>query len=150
MDFQSFGAFSGRPAMSQKFHGWTNFETYCVVACLTEDPNLKHYWQQVARKIWENAEETEEQFLGIIPRFENAQIDLADQLRAEVSPVKQWSDFNDCNYLFAQLLTSALAKVDWREVADQFLRKAPGYLSGVRKRIPRFSVDFDSDESVLY
>ena len=83
--------------MSDKYNGWTNYETWNVALWLHNDEVSYNYWEEQTS----NAETVEE---------------LASQLEQEV---KDQSPARDAS-LYTDLLGAALSEVNWYEIAKDW------------------------------
>ena len=100
------------------YQGWTNHETWCVQLWLTnEEPEYRH-WTAHAAGTWGHAEA--DQYLT---RAEVARCHLAVMLREEIENAVP---LDNCG-MYSDLLTSALSKVNWDEIANAWLEPIEEY-----------------------
>lgn len=101
--------------METKYNGWTNYETWCVNLWLSNEEPSYRYWRDEAERCLTAACRPSGNETG--ERREQAERLLADCLKAELEeghPLPTASVYSD-------LLTSALAEVDWHEIARNLL-----------------------------
>ena len=104
------------------YQGWTNYETWNVALWLDND-QWSHEWaRDLAQGIWEHADDTKH------PHWttsQHARFDMADALKEHFEDSRPdlgctvWSD----------LLSAALAEVEWVEIAEHYLSDIDGYES---------------------
>ena len=87
---------------SKKYNGWTNSETWAVKLWLDNEEPSYRYWQEQTRRASGNRE----------PRSI-----LAEQLKDEIVEGSPLPDSS----LYSDLLSAALAEVDWYEIAESYL-----------------------------
>lgn len=102
----------------KKYNGWTNYETWCVHLWLSNEEGSYNYCRGLADECKEYAVEHEH---DIWSPEEHARFRLADMLKESLAegmdnlklPASVWSD----------LLSSALDRVNWNEIANAFLEE---------------------------
>lgn len=90
--------------MSEKYNGWTNYETWNVKLWLDNDQGSYNDMVFAA----ENAEDVADT------------LDLADYIREYVEEMMPEMDAS----MFSDLLGAALSEVNWREIAAAYLEDA--------------------------
>ena len=106
---------------TEKYNGWTNYETWAVNLHLTNDQGTDSYWREEAARQWEAAVQRPDYF----SRSEAARYALAEQLKDEI---EYGVPDLGCT-LYGDLLNAALKEVDWNDIADGFLADFDGYES---------------------
>lgn len=108
--------------MSERYNGWSNYQTWNVHLWLSNDENAYRAWRRSAAECWEAADP--EPSFGT--RSDEARRTLADRIRDSVVDdhplVDSPSMYSDC-------LTFVLQGVEWEAVADAFLESVDGYES---------------------
>lgn len=87
---------------TRKYNGWTNYETWAVKLWLDNEEHSYRYWTDLAQTC---------------ARYQDGANRLASTLRDEVT--EQAPELGAS--LFSDLLSAALAEVDWYELASSFL-----------------------------
>lgn len=98
--------------MSEKYQGYTNYETFTVSLELHNDRNLYEYWKGLALECKEAAEDPNE----TLP----ANCLLADLLKEDI---QENSPLADTATMYSTLLDSAISEVNWLELANEFLEE---------------------------
>ena len=100
-----------------RYNGWKNRETWLIALHIDNDEGLYNYWHEAARRARRRAPRHENVQSGIWTVQETERFTLADRLKdsfeAKASRIK--------NPLLADLAGTALADVDWHDVADHYL-----------------------------
>jgi len=94
------------------YNGWTNYETWCVNLWIDNDPMQQGYW-------WGECEE-----LLTSPCGEPDHDDhLQDVTRELTNRMKSQfvEEMPEVQGMWADLLTTALARCNWREIAEHFV-----------------------------
>lgn len=99
--------------MSEKYNGWTNYETWNVALWLNNDEGSQRHWQSEAQDAWDSAEAT-----SYLTREEEARLDLVGRLKADI---EEGCPLNDGGSMYSDLLNAALSEVDWDEIAGHYL-----------------------------
>jgi len=98
--------------MSDKYNGWTNYETWNAKLWMYNDVGSYNYWNERAQETYDAAEADDS-----FTRDERAALDLADILKDEHEgnmpelPASFWSD----------ILNAALSEVNWYEIATSLI-----------------------------
>jgi hypothetical protein len=103
------------------YNGWTNYETWNVALWLGNNAGDYNYWQEATADAWEDSKtgkyydwETREQYAlrllseRLKDEIETAAQDMLEQAQQQTS-------------MFADLLSGAIAEVNWREIAEHWL-----------------------------
>jgi len=90
--------------MSEKYNGWTNYETWVVKLWIDNDEGSQNYWMDCAH----DADTT---------------IELADQLK-QAHDDDFMPDSDTLTGVYADLMGAALSNVDWYEIAEALLEDA--------------------------
>jgi hypothetical protein len=97
---------------AESYNGWSNYETWLVGLWIDNNEGDYNYWIETAEGIYKDAEAD-----NVFTKEERATLDLSEQLKdaiEENSPA-------GVTGLYADLMTGALGKVDWREVASHIM-----------------------------
>ena len=96
------------------YNGWTNYETWAVNLWMSDSEMQAGYWQGVAEAIVsEYSDESEVDHLAQATR------ELAEQMKNEYQ-----SEMPEVSGVWADLLGSAIERVDWREIAAHLVEAA--------------------------
>jgi hypothetical protein len=85
--------------MSDRYNGYTNYETYLVSLWLSNNESSYHYWKEQGETASPSA--------------------LADAMEDEFTQAAE-TDLDD-SFALLDLLKAALGRVNWFEVAEQYL-----------------------------
>jgi len=99
------------------YNGWTNYETWAVNLWVDNEQWSYLYWREQAARHRLQAEDSYQVREGLWTKEEATRFNLADQLLEEItdaSPLQEASMYSD-------LLSGALAEVNWVEIADHWL-----------------------------
>jgi len=92
------------------YNGWTNYETWLVNVWLTNEEGTSNYWNEAARDcITDCGEDTAQ----AIARLEQ---ELKDNLEEQAPDLGSG--------LYADMLSAALASVNWRELSKALIEGA--------------------------
>jgi len=100
------------------YQGWTNHSTWAVALWLDNDQGSYNYWREQAREAYRNATPTQSDVSFGITRRVLAARSLADLLKDEI---EEGSPLADDATLYSDLLSSAIADTNWREIAESWL-----------------------------
>ena len=131
---------------AEKHQNYANYETFTVAVTLENDGRFMEWAERVASTIWDSASEEERRheegsYSAVIVRFANAieaavegsapeRIALAPRNLSNLSEVdpeleqaaRPWPrDRELLGSIYVTLLSEALRKVDWREIAEDWL-----------------------------
>jgi hypothetical protein len=101
--------------MSERYNGWTNYETWNVKLWIDNEEATYDYWQVNAEVVWlaATADVT-------FSRKERAAFTLADDLKSKFE-----NDMPELHGPYADLLNAALLEVNWLEIAHSILEGVP-------------------------
>lgn len=120
-------------------NGWKNYATWVVNVWLDNDAGAYEYWQEQARTCLED---------------EDFDRDMARRTLADLLKYEHEGNAPEAVGVYADLLNSALADVDWYEIADHYLSDVEVWAAG--SNMPGFMPDdaphrfLDSDEARDY
>lgn len=102
--------------MSDKYNGWTNYETWLVKLWQDNEQGDQEYWRFQAEECVKKHGPKE------------AVYSLAERMQTHYED--DWYDMHcDGAGLFTDLMTSALRTVNWREIAEHWVNEAADALS---------------------
>jgi hypothetical protein len=102
------------------YNGWTNYETWVAALWLDNSQASQHYWQEVAGECQDaaaNMSAAEQKYWSTEEATRSA---LADRLKREVAEATPETIEAS---LYADLLAAAFRRVNWWEIADNWLRE---------------------------
>lgn len=99
-------------AQEKGYNGWSNYETWNLALWLGNDEGSYNYWQEATQEAWTASERSDDARIALARRLEAETEESAPDLGA--SP---WAD----------LLGAALSKIDYFEIADNWLGEIDGY-----------------------
>jgi hypothetical protein len=111
--------------MSEKYNGWTNYETWNAKLWIDNDQGSKSYWQEQAQDAYNNADADGGD--GGFTRKENAACDLRERLKSEFEEVAaNLLEGNDKTgdmtaSWCADFLNAAISEANWHEIAESLL-----------------------------
>lgn len=103
--------------MRDEYEGMTNRETWGVMLFLNNEQESQAWAHSLARAAWVDAAEPHETW----SRSESARFALEDALRDHF---QEGDPLADDPSVYSDLLSVALCRVDWMEIADDLLRDA--------------------------
>lgn len=103
--------------MSEKYNGWANYETWCVALWLNNDEASYHFWRQAAHEEVRSVVELPHVQEGIWTHWQAALIVLAERIRDACHENEKLNGHG----FYGDLLISSLERVDWQEIAADFL-----------------------------
>lgn len=98
------------------YQGWRNYETWLANLWQTNDRETYSYCQELARNV---LSKFPVEGNGVFTQRQAAAVELAELLKEESQPEEA-----GCCSFFTDLLNSALAEIDWYEIATYFLDEA--------------------------
>lgn len=99
------------------YNGWTNYETWTVGLWLDNDQQSYSYWRAEAARHRREAGNSVQVREGLWTEAEAIRFNLADQVLEEIINASPLQEPN----LYSDLLSGALAEVNWVEIADHWL-----------------------------
>lgn len=96
-------------APSEKYNGWTNYETWLVNLWADNDQESYQFWREQSQAAYDNAEKDD-----TFTREERAALDLADEL-------KEWYTPPEVTGIWADMINAALSEVNWYEIAEHYI-----------------------------
>ena len=105
--------------MTDKYNGWTNYETWKVKLWIDNEQSSSEYWNESARDIF-----GESRGRHSLSNSDVARHDLADRLKDEVEESNPLAD--DAS-MYSDLLGAAISEVNWSEIANNLLIEVDGY-----------------------
>jgi hypothetical protein len=103
--------------MDEKYNGWSNYETWLVNLSLTNDEGTAEFWNRQARLAVEFADHPRR--LRI--EGESVKDVIRGILATQLQNALEQSELLSTRDVYADLLTAALGRVDWHEIADSLL-----------------------------
>lgn len=105
---------------TEKYNGWTNYETWNVKLWMDNDEGSYNYYGELAQEVYDAAEASDS------PRFtkeEQAVLDLSDRLKDEYeTAMNDWlEESKKQSSVWADLLGAALSEVNWHEIAEHLI-----------------------------
>ncbi len=110
--------------MSEKYNGWTNYETWLVNLWLDNGGSGEHWREEAERWLEDNREDKDAETLraeGATFIAEGIESEHADAL-AEIIP--------GASGVFQDLLSASLRQVNWREIAEHYVDDVPLFSAG--------------------
>ena len=97
--------------MSDKYNGWTNYETWNAALWLDNNEQSQGYWQDAAQECYDDATAGE-----VLTREETAAQVLAERLKASAE-----ESMPEVQGMYADMLTAAMGEINWDEIAAGFI-----------------------------
>ena len=92
--------------MSERYNGWTNYETWCVNLWLDNDEGTQSFWAaQAAHEVQDHGDKDEASY----PLAKQLEMVVRDEM-PEIG-----------NNMYSDMLGSAISSVDWREIAERMI-----------------------------
>ena len=104
------------------YNGWTNYETWLVKLWIDNDQGSQEHWLEAARGCAEDAAAD-----APWTKAERARFTLADELKDAYEDAA--FDQVGTQGVFTDLLTGALGRVEWAEIAASLLEEFEDILS---------------------
>lgn len=100
--------------MSEKYNGWTNYETWNAALWMGNNDGDHGYWSAEASEYYENAEASKS-----FTKVEQATLDLSAAMKAQFEDLaEQWMP--DQASMFADFINASLSSVNWHEIAETY------------------------------
>jgi len=103
---------------TDKYQGWTNYETWAVNLWLTNDSGIYDMIREMGQEAKAEAPELEAVKDEIWTVENGAKFTLADRIKDYIEENNPLENQND---LYKDLLQGALSEVNWNEIAASFL-----------------------------
>jgi len=104
--------------MSERYNGYTNYETWLVAVHMDNDPYDQQYWLDAARETYGQATDTTESGLKFTREI-NARLTLEERLRDAYDAALE--ELKLRQGVFSDLLAAAMGSVNWRELAGNLI-----------------------------
>ena len=106
--------------MSEKYNGWTNYETWNVKLWMNNDQGSYTYYRELSQECYDQAEASER---PTFTREEQATLDLSQRLKDEYETASQdWlKESGKSASVWADLIGAALSEVNWHEIAEALI-----------------------------
>ena len=103
---------------TQKYNGWTNYETWNVKLWMDNDQGSQEYWAEQAQDAYDNTEPGEGETLE-----DSAVSTLRESLKAQFEDQKDeiLESAKLSSSMWADLLGAALSEVNWHEIASSLI-----------------------------
>lgn len=108
---------------TEKYNGWTNYETWAVNLHIGNDQGSYEYWQKSqAEESYQDVVEGDQKDGNRESWTEDAATELADRMKTE------FTDEGACPLLkgssvYTDLLNAALSEVNWYEIAKNYIEE---------------------------
>jgi hypothetical protein len=102
--------------MSEKYNGWTNYETWCVKLWIDNAEYTQRFWEREAQYAYRDARQH-----GLMTRKQDAVMKLATHLRDEHEAARD--SYGERQGVLFDLLSAALSEVNWGEIAKSFIEE---------------------------
>jgi len=106
--------------VSERYNGWTNYETWDVHLWLSNEEDTQRAWERNAFTCWEQAEE----HASYQSRSDKARQLLGDQLREATED----HPLIDSPGVYCDILSCAIGRVNWDEIADALMQAVTDYV----------------------
>lgn len=97
-----------------KYNGFANYETWCSILWIKTDEQAANHWLARARELRDNPPPNAAWTVA-----ERARFSLADEIKA---CFEDGNPLMDANSVYSDLLSTALGRVNWPEIADHLLK----------------------------
>ena len=101
--------------MSEKYSGWTNYETWLCKLWMDNDGD--EYYGEMAQDAFDNAEEDDP-----LTRLEIASIDLAERLKDYWEQILEEQMASQSGFV-ADLINAGISAVNWNEIANSYIKQ---------------------------
>lgn len=127
------------------YSGWTNYETWLVNLWMDNDQGSQEYWQETAQECMQDA----------IDGNDTSDVRALATYNLSERMKEQHEEFTpETTGVYSDLLSSALGRVDWYEIAKHYMDDIDLYSAGWN--MPGFLCDseptlfLDSDDALEY
>ena len=100
--------------MDTKYNGWSNYETWNVKLWMDNEQGSCELWQERAESCYDDNDEDDAPAV----RLSEASEALANELESMHDDYLAELNLQGC---FADIMGAAMARIDWREIADSLL-----------------------------
>jgi hypothetical protein len=97
---------------TEKYNGWTNYETWNCKLWIDNSQGDQEYWVEQAQDAYDSAEKDDS-----FTKKENAALDLMDRLKDSFEENVP----TDVSGFYADIMNAALSEVNWHEIAESLL-----------------------------
>ena len=102
---------------TERYNGWTNYETWNCKLWMDNDEGSQAYWRLVAR--WAQANPSENEYMTLDRRIVHA---LADNMQAQFEERAEAWMGNQTSF-FADIFNAGLSRVNWLEIAESLIEE---------------------------
>jgi len=102
----------------ERYNGWKNYETWAVALWIDNEQSSYTHWREQAAEHFKEVTERESQKAISMDQYRDARSALAWELRGAFEGE---SPLLDQATLYSDLLTAALERVNWYEVAEHLI-----------------------------
>ncbi len=106
--------------MSEKYNGWTNYETWAAALWIDNDGGLQTMFAERAQELVDDAAGEISGPVDIEECRHDCVSALADEIEANITDTDLGMP-DLPNSLYSDLLSHAMDRVEWREIAEHFL-----------------------------
>ena len=112
--------------MSNRYNGWTNYETWHCALILSSDQGISNYWLEMANEILENNHRDKNPSVHdfreqLKAELEEQMYELISYLQKNASSVGVFGDYLE---IHTTNMTSAFSEINFHEIADHYISDA--------------------------